>query len=342
MPLPGILPTAKPRESYPAYAWEFRHRLPWKVGPAWSLAIAPTPINADLPKKWNRPMETPRPTQLLRSALASRLVINLQTAEELGQVHQVLVDVRSQRVVALNCGGGLLQRGGQQFLWEQVSSVGQDGVVIQTEQASQAANQVLQDAIPLANLELWSDHGDRIGVLTDFGFDPKSGNILNYRFIAHETSGLAPGLYQFSPAGVISTSRRRMMAHDQVLRQATLLEAGEQGPPQAASKREVFGYDIPDPKQSWETAVEGTRELREQFSDQVQERGEKLRAEAQEKLGGFLGNVKKRTRRLRNQMRETVTDITAGLPSGQCLDDDDVRTIEVDSTEMWKKEEDRP
>jgi len=36
-----------------------------------------------------------------------------------------------------------------------------------------------------------------------------------------------------------------------------------------------------------------------------------------------------------------VTDMTAGLPSGQRLNDDDVKTIEVDSTELWSREDDR-
>jgi uncharacterized protein YrrD len=282
-------------------------------------------------------MERPNSKELLRSALANRVVIDLQTAEELGRITQVLVDVRSQQVAGLVCGGGVLQRGGQTFLWEQVNSVGRDGVVIRAGAPTPEGKQALAEAIPLAELELWSDHGDRIGLLSDFGFEPHSGQILHYRFIADAASGFEPGLYQFSPEAVVSTGRRRMMADEQVLRQATLLEAGVQTPPQDA-RREMFGYDIPDPRQGWETAVEGTRELREQFGGQFQERGEKLRTEAQERFSGFLGNVKKRTRRLRNQMRETVTDLTAGLPAGQRLDDDDVKTIEVDSTELWSRE----
>lgn len=284
-------------------------------------------------------MERPNSTKLLRSALADRVVIDLQTAEELGQVIQVLVDVRDQRVAGLGCGGGVLHRGGQKFLWSQVSSVGRDGVVIRAAEPAQRAVQALQEALPLANLELWSDNGDRIGVLTDFQFDAASGAILSYRFVANDTSGLAPGLYQFPSDGVVSTGRRRMMAHDQAVRQATLLDAGVQVPTPETGPREVFGYDIPDPRQGWETAVEGTREIREQFGGQFQEQGEKLRTEAQERFSGLLGNVKKRTRRLRNQMRETVTDLTAGLPSGQRLDDDEVKTIEVDSTKLWSREE---
>jgi uncharacterized protein YrrD len=294
-------------------------------------------------------MERPNSTELLRSALINRLAIDLQTAEELGRVTQVLVDVRSQRVAGLVCGGGVLQRGGQTFLWDQVNSVGHHGVVIRAGVPLPEGKQVLAEALPLAELELWSDNGDRVGLLSDFGFEPHSGQILHYRFIADATSGFEPGLYQFSPNAVVSTGRRRMMAYDQALGQATLLKAGVQAPP-PHHRREVFGYDIPDPRQGWETAVEGTREarqqVREQFSGQfqevsgqLQERGEKLRSEAQEKLGGLLGNVKKRTRRLRNQMRETVTDLTAGLPASRRLEDDDIETIEVDSTELWSRED---
>lgn len=289
-------------------------------------------------------MEPPNSAKLLRSHLVNRIVIDLQTAEELGRVIQVLVDIRSQTVAALACGGGVLHRGGHNFLWNQVNSVGRDGVVIRADKPTAESSQNLQEAIPLAQLELWSDNGDRMGWLTDFGFDPQSGQIVEYRFVAGETSGLKLGLYQFEPQTVVSTGRRRMMVHDQALRQATLLDADIHTLPTEASRRDLFGYDIPDPRQGWESAVEGTREMREQFreqfAEQFQERGDKLRTEAQEKLSGFLGNVKQRTRRLRNQMRETVTDITAGLPSGQKFDDnDEVKTIEVDSTELWSRDD---
>lgn len=290
-------------------------------------------------------MEGQNSPALLRSALVNRIVIDLGTAEELGRVTQVLVDIRTQRVAGLVGGGGVLQRGGQVFPWEQVNSVGRDGVVIRASEPLPASKQPLEDAIPLAELELWSDSGNRVGLLTDFGFDPQSGQILHYRFVAHQSSGFEPGLYQLEPGAVVSTGRRRMMVHDAALSQATLLEAGVHPSFPGANRREVFGYDLPDPRQGWETAIEGTREVREQFreqfGEQFQERGEKLRTEAQEKLGGFFNHVKKRTRRLRHQMRETVTDMTAGLPSGQRLNDDDVKTIEVDSTELWSREDDR-
>jgi uncharacterized protein YrrD len=293
-------------------------------------------------------MEGQNSPALLRSALVNRIVIELGTAGEVGRVTQVLVDIRTQRVVGLVGGGGVLQRGGQIFPWEQVNSVGRDGIVIRASEPLPESKQTLEEAIPLAELELWSDSGNRVGLLTDFGFDPQSGQILHYRFIAHQSSGFEPGLYQLGPGAVVSTGRRRMMVHDAALSQATLLEAGGNPSFPGAARREVFGHDLPDPRQGWETAMEGTREVREhfreqfgeQFGEQFQERGEKLRTEAQEKLGGFFNNVKKRTRRLRHQMRETVTDMTAGLPSGQRLNDDDVKTIEVDSTERWSREDD--
>jgi uncharacterized protein YrrD len=279
---------------------------------------------------------------MLRSALMNRIVIDLHSAEELGRVTQILVDLSTHRVVGLGCRGGMRHRGGQHFLWSQVASVGRDGVVIQAAAPAPEADQMQQQAFPLANLELWSDHGDRIGQLTDFQFEPASGQILGYRFVTQGTVSLAPGLYQLAPDAVVSAGRRRMMVHDHALGLATRLAAGVQAPaPDPIPQREVFGYDIPDPRQGWDNALEGSRELREQLGGQVQKRSEQLRAETQERLGGLLGTVKKRTRRLRNQMRETVTDLTAGLPAGQRLDDDEVETIEVDSTELWRRDGDQ-
>jgi hypothetical protein len=194
-----------------------------------------------------------------------------------------------------------------------------------------------------------------MGQLTDYRFDPATSNILEYLFIPEATSDLAPGLYALAPMSVISTGRRRMMAEDAALSTASLVQAGvpPRQPTSSASPFDRIPLDrMPDPRRGWDAAVKGTQTVRDQVHEQLQEgrqklraeaqdRRQKLQAEAQDKLGGLLGNVKKRTRGLRNQLREAVTDVTAGLPSGPNLRDDDVPTIDVNAMELWP-EDDRP
>lgn len=292
---------------------------------------------------------------LLKSELLNRLAINLDTAEEFGPIAEVWVNGRTHQVQGVGCSaGGLLNRQSRRFLWPQIGSIGRDGVVVKAGAGVEAIDEHLQDCLPLGEVELWSDHGDRIGLLTDYRFDRATGNILQYLFVPAETSPLPAGLYALAPVAVISTGRRRMMAEDAALSTAPLVQAGVQPPRQPAPSPSPFDRipldKMPDPRRSWDAAVKGTKTVRDQMNEQFQEgrhklgaetqdRRQKLQAEAQDKLGGLLGSVKKRTRGLRNQLREAVTDVTAGLPSGPNLRDDKVPTIDVDAMELWPEDD---
>lgn len=300
------------------------------------------------------------PQGMLKSELLNRLAINLDTAEEFGSIAEIWVNGRTHQVKGIGCSaGGLLNRQSRRFLWSQIGSIGRDGVVVKAGARVEAIDEHLQDCLPLGEVELWSDHGDRIGQLTDYRFDPTSGNILEYLFIPEVTSALPPGVYALDPIAVISTGRRRMMAEDAALRAAPLVREGLPQPPEPAATRSTFPHipldripldKMPDPRRSWDAAVKGSQTMRDQVNEQFQEgrhrlgaeaqdRRQKLQAEAQDRLGGLLGNVKKRTRSLRNQLREAVTDATAGLPSGPNLRDDKTPTIDVDAMELWPEDD---
>jgi uncharacterized protein YrrD len=301
------------------------------------------------------------PRGLGKGHLLNHLAINLDTAEELGPITEVWVNGRTHQIQGLGCAGGLLGRQGQRFLWSQIASIGRDGVVIKAGAVTDQADPQLQDCLPLSDLELWSDHGDRVGQITDYRFDPVSGNILHYCFVPEVGSGFAPGLYGLDPLGIISTSRRRMMVEEAALRQAPLITPGDQLPPEAPARnpferivrdRPSLDY-LPDPRRGWESAVDSTRDWREQVSEQwhdrrqkfqteAEDQRQKLQAQAQDRFGSLLGQVKKRTRHLRNQLRETVSDVTAGLPSGRPLRDENTPTIDVDAMETWSDSDNSP
>ncbi|MBE9137249.1 hypothetical protein IQ254_08520 [Nodosilinea sp. LEGE 07088] len=294
-------------------------------------------------------MDEPFPQDMLKSDLLSRLAINLDTAEEVGPIAEIWVNGRTHQVKGIGCSGGrLLSRQSRRFLWSQIGSIGRDGVVVKAGAQLEAIDEHLQDALPLGDVELWSDHGDRVGQLVDYRFDLITGNILQYLFVPAPDWAMAAGLYALAPVAVISTGRRRMMAAAAALGQAILIQAGVQAEPVASSTPfDRLPLDrMPDPRQSWDAAVKTTRRASDRLQDgrqklgaEAQDRRQQLQAEAQDKLGGLLGNVKKRTRRLRHQLREAVTDATAGLPSGSNLRHDDMPTIDVNAMELWPEDE---
>lgn len=281
------------------------------------------------------------PNALLKSELLRRLPIDLNTTESLGLITEVWVDSRGHRVIGGGCGGGLGRRS-RRFAWGQVVSIGHDGLVLHSAPEADV-EAALAEGFALGDLDVWSDHGDHLGCLTDYRFDPSQGTILQFHFTTTQpVSALDPGTYAISPSDVISLGRRRMMIAHAASAQAERLgdptpprPAGHRSPLEALPLDQVFDH-MPDPKQTWETTLDKTRQASTQFgtqlSEQWQEQGQKLQSEAQQRWGHWLGDVKKRTRRLRHQLRETVSDVTAGLPTPPPRPGNPP-TIDVDATD---------
>ncbi|NER32199.1 MAG: hypothetical protein F6J89_32510, partial [Symploca sp. SIO1C4] len=58
---------------------------------------------------------------LKQSELLNRLVLDRQTAEEIGRVAQLLLDPQAHRVVGLTCKSGFLGSKKKSFTWAKVS-----------------------------------------------------------------------------------------------------------------------------------------------------------------------------------------------------------------------------
>ncbi|QQE66863.1 hypothetical protein GFS31_35670 [Leptolyngbya sp. BL0902] len=310
--------------------------------------------------------DTPFPPSLLKDDLLRLVPIDLATADSLSPITEVWVDPRRHQVIGVGCGGGLGRRS-QRFPWSQVVSIGHDGLVLRASEPPSSLseeNRLPEDSpfgegIALSDVEVWSDYGDRLGTLTDYRLVPATGEIVQYHFTtptttastapSEDANSLPPGCYALPPQAVISLGRRRMMIAHEALAQAERL--GDPAPPRPAGPRsaldalpldQVFDH-IPDPKQTWDATLDKTRQARTQFSEQWQEQGQRFQSEAQQRLGHWLGDVKKRTRRLRHQLRETVSDVTAGLPEPpQRRRPEPPPVIDVDATELWGDDEPPP
>ncbi|MEB3289890.1 MAG: hypothetical protein VKI82_08240 [Leptolyngbya sp.] len=293
------------------------------------------------------------PPTLLKGDLLRLVPIDLETAEDLGTITEVWVDRQRHRVLGIGWGGGLGRRR-QRFAWEQVISIGHDGVVLgpamaSTDSAAEdpastdpAAEDPAMDGLVLDDIEVWSDHGDRLGYLTDYCFAPQDGQILHYHVSLSPGPDRAPGCYAIPPEAVISLGRRRMMIAHPAL--ATAERLGDPVSPRPMPPRtpldalpldQVLDH-IPDPKQTWDATLDKTRQARTQFTEQWQNQGQRLQSGAQQRLGNWIGGVKKHTRHLRHQLRETVSDVTAGLPDPpQRRRGEPPSTVDVDATELW-------
>ncbi|HEY9762281.1 MAG TPA: PRC-barrel domain-containing protein [Trichocoleus sp.] len=269
---------------------------------------------------------------LRQGELLNRLVINIDTAEEVGRVSEVLVDTKTHQVEGIVCKTGLLNRERQTFSWVQIESIGKDSVVIKP--VTDHAPQRLAEAHPITGQEIWSDAGDRVGRLVDCRFNARTGLILAYGFVTEGLRGLTDDAYTLAPNAIISVGRKRMMVQDAAVTNPAIFEAG------LAKKAVSAVENLKEDYTPTQTQLHTARQQSQEVSAQLQDQARKLKEQATGQWKQVFGQVKQRTRKLRNQIRETVTDVSANLPARQPLNSDrETVTVDVDSMEVWPEEE---
>jgi sporulation protein YlmC with PRC-barrel domain len=113
------------------------------------------------------------------TAVSGRKVVSRTSAEELGKLAHIVVDVERCQVASLVVGKG---RKALLIAWEQVSGFGPDAVMIADETALQEPRDDREQAAADGKLELvekraLSDTGNDVGAITDVVFDPETGVI---------------------------------------------------------------------------------------------------------------------------------------------------------------------
>jgi sporulation protein YlmC with PRC-barrel domain len=113
------------------------------------------------------------------TAVAGRKVVSQTSAEELGEVAHIVIDVKRHKVVSLVVGKG---RKALVLDWDQVSGLGPDAVMVADESALHAPRDDHENAAVDGKLELigkrtLSDVGNDLGEISDVRFDPETGII---------------------------------------------------------------------------------------------------------------------------------------------------------------------
>lgn len=113
------------------------------------------------------------------TALSGRKVVSQTSAEELGDVNHVVIDVKRRKVASLIVGKG---RKALVLDWDQISGLGPDAVMVADESALHEPRDDHEHAAAGGKLELigkrtLNDIGTELGDLSDVRFDPTTGLI---------------------------------------------------------------------------------------------------------------------------------------------------------------------
>ena len=189
-----------------------------------------------------------RQSEILQSELVGRAVMAYETAEDIGAVEHLLVDVKRARVIGLVCKGlGLMGRK-QVLSWSYLANIGRDSLVMHTEPSPSrmvASEPELAAAQNMTGLEVWTDEGNHLGRVVDLCLDRATGEVHQYLFALNQVAphraaplalsdlkvddiassepnsidvdssaseeGVAVTVYAIAPQSIISAGRKRMM-----------------------------------------------------------------------------------------------------------------------------------
>lgn len=113
------------------------------------------------------------------TAAVGRKMVSRASAEELGSLTHLVVDVPHRTVTSLVMGKG---RRAALVDWDQVSGFGPDAIMIADDSAvhqprDDHENAAADGKLELLGMRVLSDMGDGLGEVTDVVFDPASGGL---------------------------------------------------------------------------------------------------------------------------------------------------------------------
>ncbi len=115
----------------------------------------------------------------------------------------------AHRVLGFICKPGLLGRKRYAFNLKQLSTIGPESIVVNSQPAETDTEKVKVLETLIGN-EVWSDGGERVGRIIDCLFNGKSGLITDYLFKSEGWRGLAGGIYLLPPTQILGFGPQRV------------------------------------------------------------------------------------------------------------------------------------
>lgn len=149
------------------------------------------------------------------SDLKGKPVVDVATADKLGSVNDLYIDLQQQRVVALQVNLPGLFSGDRAVLWKDLQSVGEHAVTLPSADLLRDAKAVpaVSDLSPADDIlgdKIMTESGSDIGTADDMEIDAKTGAITSYVL----RGGFLEGLQhreQLIPASWVKTIGKKLI-----------------------------------------------------------------------------------------------------------------------------------
>jgi len=279
---------------------------------------------------------TTQPEVIRRSELLNQLVLDRNSLEELGRVEVLWMHPPKHQVLGFVCKSGFLGAKKSAFKLAQISTLGANGILTQAQPEETDADQV-RKLESVVSHEIWSDAGNKIGKITDYLFNLRTGAITQYLFVSSGWGGIAGDVYQLPPTQILSVGSKRVLVSEAAAHQCVLYREGikqkltkaggvlkedyEQATQELRSLTQRAQSATGEAKERLQILAEQARERAHFLSQQAKQRAqtlsEQLKTESQtiaqqakEKSQTLADQLKERTQTLGKQVEEGIQTLT--------------------------------
>lgn len=212
-------------------------------------------------------------------------VVTLETGKEVTKIEDVVYDPRDNMVKALVIDEGGWFSDAKVILFEDIKSIGEDAVIIESEERVRTASEVSSRVANIAREEqnltktkIITEEGDELGSVSDIIFDSKTGKVEEFE-VSQGAQNLASGKKTIRVNNIITVGEDATIVSG-VSKQVVEQQAQQQGIQGAIKKAtEAVKEKVP---QYMEQAREKTEELTGKAKEKVQEGAKGLEEEAKE------------------------------------------------------------
>jgi uncharacterized protein YrrD len=222
-------------------------------------------------------------------------IFTINEGKNIDKIEDVIYDPSSQRILALIVNNGGLFSEGKVIAMEDIKSIGDDAVVIQTEQALKNtseletdARHIAQDDTYLTKSNVVTESGKNLGKITDLLFDPQTGKVEELEVSQGELRDMQTGKKRIRPEHIVTVGKDALIVSSftEVEFDAQAEEGGLQGSlnqvkesAQEAVENLRHQWDSPDTqekishaKESVTAATESGRDKLQQVADEARQR----------------------------------------------------------------------
>jgi uncharacterized protein YrrD len=307
---------------------------------------------------------SPSDNALKQSALVGRKVLDLNTAEDLGQLQEIWVDPRYHQVVGFFCESGPLGIRRRYFSWTQLESLSDKAMMISRVPGVEPHKPKTADRV--LSHDVWTNAGDRVGVVIDYRINQETGDVVDYLFTSDAWGGLAAGTYALPAKTIISMNDARLIAPVEVLEAAEVYTGNV-----AQQTAEFLQNDLNRTRQDVGSVVSGAKAIAEKFTkrtktladkgkqrlteavEQTKDQREAIAEHAQSKWNEVSGQTQERLSETSRQWQDNATKIKGQLQDktqklsadarkrlNLPLDEDEpVEEISIEELENWDEEQ---